>query len=254
MKVLKVLGAVLLGVWLVLLVFNSQRQRNLDELFRQALGYTPAGSEDTITAVRKLASYEGASSTSMLLEIALGDHPTVWPQTRAEAIVALGHRGDPRVATAMATHLQLHEPLATRKALASALRETKCEEDCIQAVLHYLERVFRGEATYDDRFVPPNMDFKQFIEREQAQVVEDLHRVLTKNPESTLLKLRDTYGLGSENPSSFGLNVIAQLDLRNACPTLLRSFEKMTSSPLPGYDPPLQEVRQAMGRLGCKPD
>ncbi len=250
----RVVGAAVIVAGLLVAGFISYRSASMDRLFRQAMGYEPVGSEKATAAVRKLADYKGGRSSELLLEIALIDSPIVWPQARDEAIKALSRRGDSRVSAALADRLQPHQPIATRAALSRALVEMKCGEPCISSILHYLERLAHGEPNFEDRLEPPNSEFKKSLESEQSEVIHNLHKVLLKEHSETVRKLIEIYGLGTENPSTFALDLVSYLDLRDACPILLQTLERLRQSPIPGYNAPLAEIRKATEQLDCKSD
>src|SRR5665811_691971 len=68
------------------------------------------------------------------------------------------------------------------------------------------------------------------LEKEQAHVVEQLMKTLAMNPRSTLSVLRDIYGLSSPVPSAFSLYVLDSVRLKEACPFMDASKQKLIDS------------------------
>jgi hypothetical protein len=228
------------------------RQKSMEGLFRQALSFDPTSSEDRIAAVRGLGEFQSGASTAYLLEIALGENPLTSPEVREEAIKQLGRRGNQEIGIELSARLQLHEQLGMRTVLSRALQDVACNGTCVLSILHYLERICRGEPTFEDRFEDPYPEITDSIRQEQRLVIESLHKVLRKVPDVTLAKLVEVYGLASESPSAFALDLVQSLELREACPILQGDLERLTQSPMRGYRAPLAELRTALDGLNCK--
>ncbi len=190
----------------------------------------------------------------MLLEIGLGHGPLVWGDTQTEAIKALGKRNDPDVALAMANLLQPHEGLATRQAATAALQYLPCNTECVGSILHYLERVWRGEPNYEDRTVRPSgfQDVTASLQRDQQTLYNSLYKVLQREQVATLTNLVKVYGLGSDAPSPFALELVSHLGLPEACPLLQQSDRAIEKLSPESYKAPRQELQAAIGSLKCK--
>jgi hypothetical protein len=177
------------------------------------------GSDERVAAVHGIAMFSNSYATRLLLEIAFND--TAYYQSRAEAISALGERsqnGD-EIADRLSTLLQPHQGLVIRRAAARALSRMPCSARCAASILHYMERDWRGDMFSEDRFENPG-DSERLLGTEKKEVLSILSRCLSDNRDNTLSVLRGTYGIGSGNPSAFGLHMVELLDLKEACPEL----------------------------------
>jgi hypothetical protein len=159
--------------------FYRYREQQMDRWYGEASGSAPAfhGTVEAQAAVKKLATYGGNRSTVMLLNIALGRTPFEWPDVQREAMNALASRRDPKTSASLASVLQPHVPLPTRRAAADALRSIPCRGDCVRSVLHYLERVWQGEPNYEDRTTfPPGLreSVRADLQKEQDALYQTL--------------------------------------------------------------------------------
>lgn len=236
--------------------YLTYRNKAMDRLYAEAAGYPQffRGTSQSTEAVRKLAAYRGRRATGMLLNIALGEGPLVLGDTQTEAIKALGKRNDPDIALAMANLLQPHEGLATRQAAAAALQYLPCNTECVDSILHYLERVWRGEPNYEDRIVRAAgfQDVAASLQKDQQALYGELYKVLLREKVATLTNLMRVHGLGSVAPSPFALDLVSHLGLPEACPLLQqsdRAFEKQSPE---SYQAPRQELQAAISSLKCK--
>jgi hypothetical protein len=236
--------------------YLSYRNRQMDRLYAEAAGYPQSfrGTVQSTDAVRRLATYRGRRATEMLLEIGLGHGPLVWGDTQSEAINELGKRNDPGVALAVANLLQPHEGLATRQAAATALQHLPCNTECVGSILHYLERVWRGDPNYEDRTVRPTgfQDVTASLQKEQQALYARLYRVLQREKLATLTNLVKIYGLGGDAPSAFALDLVSHLGLPEACPLLQQSDRAIKRLSPDSYKAPRQELQAAIGALKCK--
>src|SRR6266436_6111192 len=170
---LLVLGGILLAIAAAAFLYDKYRTGVMARLYAEAVGYPPyyRGSAESQAAVKLLATYRGQRSTSMLLDIALRQNP-VAPEAQTEAIKALSKRKNAEIATVFANLLQPHERLGIRQAAATALKDLPCKGDCVRSVLHYLERVWRGEPNEEDRTVfPPGTEDLRSDQRTSQQVL-----------------------------------------------------------------------------------
>lgn len=236
--------------------YSSYRNGQMDRLYAEAAGYRQVyrGTVESTDAVRKLATYRGRRATSMLVEIALGHGPLVLGDTQTEAINALGKRNDPDVALALANLLQPQEGLDTRQAAAAALQGLPCSMECVSSILHYLGRVWHGELNYEDRTVRPS-DFQEVtasLHKDQQALYASLYKVLQREKVATYTKLVKVYGLGSDAPSAFALDLVGHLGLTEACSLLQQSDRAIEKHPTESYKAPRQELQAALTSLRCK--
>lgn len=248
-------GGTLLAIATVGFLYDSYRNGVMARLYAEAVGRPPyyRGSAESQVAVKSLAAFRGRRSTVMLLDIALRQNALA-PEAQTEAIKALRDRKDPEIAVALANLLQPHEGLGTRQAAATALKDLSCKGDCIGSVLHYLERVWRGEPNEEDRIVfPPGTENLRSGQHTSQQVLYDtLYSVLQRERIETLTKLVQVYGLGSDSPSPFALDLVSRIQLQEACPYLLESDQNTKNSPSGLYTAPPTELQAAIASLNCK--
>jgi hypothetical protein len=253
---LLVFGGVILVISAAATLYNSYRNGVMSRLYAEAAGYPPffRGSSESTAAVRRIASYRGQRSTRMLLDIGLARGPMIWPDTQTEAIQLLRERNDPDTAIALANLLQPHERLGTRQAVATALKELPCKIECVRSVLHYLERTSRGEPNEEDlTLFPPGTENLRVDEKKDQQVLYDtLYAVLQREKLATLTNLDAIYGLGSDDSSPFGLELVSRIQLHEACPYLLRSDKLAKSSPPGLHSVPPKQLQAAIASLNCQ--
>ena len=256
-KLVKILLLILAGLVCVGAYFGY-RNRAMDALYVNAAGYPPStgGASESVAAIKRLATYRGGRATELLLSLAMGEGPAqlLWPDTRAEAIKQLSARADPSIALTLAKMLQPHERFGTRKAAAEALKSMPCNHECIRLVLHYLERISAGELNHEDRFLqlPENHDVTDRLKKEEEALYADLYLVLRNNKSDALANLISTYGLGSPDPSAFGLAVATRMSLQESCPYLLQSSRELQKFPPQVYASPRQELQNAISSLNCR--
>jgi hypothetical protein len=171
-------------------------------------------------AVEELATYEGEQSKALLLQIALNPETPI--DNSITAVGALRKHPDELVSEQLSTLLQPHVSLALRHATSKALVEMPCPRSCTRSVLHYLERMWRGEMNIED-----DLDVGQAttvsLREEQEEVLGELLEVLKRHPEETVAELAGIYGLGSYFPSEFSLYIIRRVNLSQACAPLAKS-------------------------------
>jgi hypothetical protein len=216
----KILAALLVA-WLLLGAYVLYRHSEIERLAEIAL--SPLSGKASYSAIGQLSTYRGSWATDSLLRIATADRGFI--DDRQElAIQAIAVRGDAAALAQLAKLLQPSIGLAMREAVAKALVENVCNEECAQSILHYLERYWSGQAKNEDITLLAMQSDDPEIDREEASVAEDLGKVLTRNDRATLTVLDRIYGLGSPAPSAFSLHVVGSLHMRRAC--LLLSMSK----------------------------
>ena len=233
------------------------RDRQIERLYSEAAGIPPffRGTTEAESAVKRLGTYRGQKVTSMLLNIALGRTPFTWPQTESAAIDALANRGEPRLSESLAMLLQPQQPLPAREAAARALQKLPCDLECVESILHYLERVSHGEPNYEDRstFSPGLSEgVKAGNRRDQETVYQSLYAALRRENRNTLVILAQVYGLGSDAPSGFALSLLSRMGFRDACPALLQSERLANQSSPELFDAPRAELAATVDAAKCR--
>ena len=227
------------------------RERAMNALFAEAA----AGTSDSPEAVRKLGQYRGARSTELLLGIAMGYTNSLLPSAQCDAIKVLGSRADPKVAEHLARLLQPNSTLPVREAVADSLKSLPCNYNCMASVMHYLERISRGELNSEDQGpADPSIDqdVGSKLANEQQALYQTLYEILRSKPSTTLRVLIDTYGVGTSMPSTFALTLATSANLRVACPLLRRSEQRMAQGRPGQYKEPRTELGEALKRLECE--
>lgn len=143
------------------------RNVQIDTLYRQA-SEAPLGSERATAATRELARYGGQRVNQLLLNIALGQTTEVDRETQSAAIGLVASRSIPNLSGGLASLLVPHKSIRTREAVASALQDHPCDTQCVLAVLHYLERIWRGEENIEDRMMSRSKLAPDIAERSNA--------------------------------------------------------------------------------------
>jgi len=238
-------------------VFYRYREQTIDHLYAEAAGLSPAfrGTRQAQAATKRLGTYRGARSKQMLLNIALGRTPIVWPDVQREAIEALMSRNDTGISVIFAGILQPYQPLPTRQAAAQALRSLPCTGECVKSILHYLERVLQGEPNYEDRTrLAAGLDegIKADVKKDQQALYETLYEVLKREARATLDVLVQVHGLGTDAPSKFSLALVSDMQFREACPLVLRSDALAKRSSADSFLAPREELQLTLRSLRCQ--
>lgn len=254
-KALKRLVTIFIGLALVAAGYLSYRNNVMDRLYGEA-GMDPRffqGSQQAADAVRKLATYRGQRSTDYLLALAVQTN-VLAPEAQTEAIRALRDRHDPRIAPALAALLQPHEGLDVRRSAASALQNLPCKGECIVSILHYLERIWGGGLNHEDRRVRPSgfEEVTASLAKDQQALYSTLYSVLQREKLETVGALIKLHGLGTSDPSAFALDLLARLQIQEACPYLLESDRQLQDLSPETYKAPWQELQTAIVSLKCK--
>ncbi len=173
-------------------------------------------------------------------------------EEQIKAIKALSSSKNVLVADELASLLEPHEGLDVRRAVARTLRALPCPADCSRSILHYLERVYRGELNYEDTLSPPSSGvLRAGLREEQEEVYKDLYYVLERDREQTLANLERVYGLGTPSPSAFGLELVSRMGFEAACTALADSDQQIREIPAEWSKAPRREVRAALAALKC---
>jgi hypothetical protein len=249
----KFLGVVAVSVFAVL-GYLSYRNSVMERLYAEAAGYPKffRRSKESANAVNELASYHGRRSTELLINIAINRGPFVSSDAQAAAIDALSKRKDPDIAVMLAGLLQPHQGLDVRREAATALKKLPCNSLCVRAILHYLERTSQGQLNSEDLVVRPAGfdDVSISLEKDQTVVYNDLYAVLRREKAETLINLSQVYGLGSDDPSLFALDLSTKLGIHEACPVLKESDHAIMELSEPNKAP-REAVQTALSSLQC---
>jgi len=233
----KKLGLLIVGLVLLYIGYVSVRNTRIDSLARAAMD----GKAD-VSTVKKLASYGGERSADLLLVIAGGPAPE---QNRLAAIHALADRKDGALVSRLSALLVPPEPLAVRQAIAQAVYSTGCAPECMKNVLYFEERMSNGARPSEDVQAEPPRTLSQ----PEQQLQSVLDEVLKKNKPALGVVLSQIYGLSTDFPSSFAIQTVERLDLREACPALVHTY--LTANETARNSPEYQEVAQAVQILQC---
>lgn len=168
----------------------------------------------------------------MLLDIARGRGPFVLPEARTEAIRLLENRKELFVSEGLARLLQPHEQLHIRLQVAGSLKELPCDIECIRSILHYIERLDCGEVPEEDAIGLPHVErlLAPSLAKDKQELSENLILVIQKNEVATVANLQETYGLGSDNPSAFAVNLVSKISLQHSCPSLKQSLQYLADA------------------------
>jgi hypothetical protein len=237
------------------------RQMRLRRLFEEASGVAPyfQGTGQAQDATRRIGSFHGDEADNMLFQIASGDTRLVWPSIQAQAVEELKLRNDPRVSEFVAGLLQPNTLIDTRKAAAQALQSMACDRICTTFVLHYLERIYSGEPNYEDRAresLGGGLDesVKADLTTEQQAIYALLFGKLMSNPQLTNVVLKDVYGLGTEAPAVFALDLAVRANDKSACQALGNSRRLLSEVPKDSFDAPRDKLDLAIASLQCPPN
>src|SRR5687768_13937845 len=108
----------------------------------------PVSTKMTFRAVIQLSQYTENDVTELLLKIALSGE--FGHRLRVIAIESMYKRGGEEEAAALASLIQPHQSLDLRRAVAQTIEGMPCNDRCVAASLHYLERISLGQQNYED--------------------------------------------------------------------------------------------------------
>jgi hypothetical protein len=242
LRTILIASGCLLG--LALAIFQV-RERHLHAIYRQAIRL-----QADPEIVARLATYKGSTSTALLLRLA--HDPDIEPEIRVAAIHALSARNDEYVSDSVASLLQPHTPLNVREPTAIALQNMKCGDICVGAILHYLERQYRGDLDFELlQPLSPNLQIE--LDQNRKNVTQLLRDKLSKEPE-TFTILTNVYGLGTSTPSPFAIAEAGLLSASDACRLLHESHDFFVRAPNPARARMKQQLGLQMSRSGCGVD
>jgi len=191
-------------------------------------------SRERIRDVTYLRRIPGSSATKGLVAVVVD--PSAPFDSRNAAATALKAKNDPAVSDQLALLLQPHSSQSLRASVVDALSDLPCDFECTKSVLHYLERMWRGDSNSEDLAMDSspvetlepvnpellNADLTETRQRQQ-HLISQLDGVLIKNRSETLAVLRQVYGLGTLHPSGFAVYMVTALRIDEACPELSRT-------------------------------
>ncbi len=170
---------------------------------------------------------------------------------REAAINELARIGTEEALDSIAHLLAPHNSVLLLKDAARVLRTQGCSERCIESVLFYLYRLSRESPTV----VPGDDSFASSLRKQESdregELVSDLHSILLHNKVLTLSALAMSYGLGTEKPSRFALEIVQALHLREGCDLLLHSEHGQQQLKKFGVADPAV-VTGVIDSLGCR--
>lgn len=141
-------------------------------------------------------------------------------------------------------------PLNVREPVAAALGKMNCGENCILAILQYLERQYRGDLDFETlQFVSSSLQDE--LDQNRKNVTRLLREKLSREPE-TFTILSNVYGLGTPAPSSFGIVEANLLPVSEACRLLQESHSFFVGAPTPVRLRVKAELELQMSRVGCR--
>ncbi len=188
----------------------------------------------------------------LLLAVAVNADGTGMWEARVEAAKALRTCGSPDVATKLVWSLRPDDALELRLAIGEALSELPCNDECVAGLLGYLEQG-PGRPACEERSEIPEcgcLRVQADCRKAPASHLAYLYSVLLRNKEATLACLERHYGLGTEAVSTFALEVVRRLQLREACFLLLGSEEGANCSR--EFLLPRKEILNAVTALKCR--
>ena len=243
--------AISLVVLLAIGFYFRLAQQRTELLYEQA--FAPGSTREVSrSAIEKLAR-DGPHGRKLLLDAAMGRTATFSfaSQPQIEAVRALRSSSDPTVANELASLLQPHNSLDLKMAVAQTLQDLPCSRACIESVLHYLERIWHGDLNTEDEMIPQlGMTFSSKAEHDK--LFKDLYSVLTREGRETLSALERIYGLGSENPALFALDLLNHVQIAGACDPLHNSLLGMDRLPKGLFKSPRAQVDSALSAMNCK--
>ncbi len=231
------LGLGIIAIGLIYLGFNTIRNTRIDALARAAMD-----KKADPAVVNKLASYRGSRSAELLLFVASAAPAQ---QNRIAAIRALVDRKAAPPVSRLSELLLPQESLAVRKEIAQALYTTGCAPECVKNVLYFEERMWHGARPAEDVQAEPSKTMSE----PEKELQTSLDEVLKKNSGAVGLVLAKIYGLTSDFPSPFAVEVVQRLNLTEACPLLMHTY--LSTNDQVRNSPEYQNVSEAVKMLKC---
>ncbi|HUK30905.1 MAG TPA: hypothetical protein VLV89_07315 [Candidatus Acidoferrum sp.] len=153
---------------------------------------------------------------------AIASNREIYVEIRVQAVNAIGEEGTVEDSYGVSNLLQPYNPMVLRLAVGSTIEKIGCSMGCVANVLHYLERIWKGEHALEDWVMIPGDPIKTDQVSKQNLEVSLLY-VLIHNKKDTRFVLTSVYGLGTEFPSPTAILAVEKLRLTEACPDLRRA-------------------------------
>ena len=206
------LGYLVVGLILAYLAYTTIRNVRIDALARAA-----RDKKADPEVVNKLAGYGGTRAAELLFQVA---ETAPSEENRIAAIRALVRRRDSLFVSRLSELLLPSEPLAIRREISDALNQTGCSLQCVRNVLYFQERMANGARPAEDvTSTPPGK-----LSPQEIRLQNSLDEVLKKDKPALLLVLGSVYGMASDFPSPFAIDVAERLDFKEACPLLVHTY------------------------------
>ena len=209
------------------------------------LGDWSKGTAEQQRAIQLLENTADSYATTVLID-RLSD-PRTRPDVRLMVVSAMSKRREPEISEALSHVLLPQNALALRSAAAEALLGQRCGRSCLANLLHYMERLWWGERP-SESLGKQTLDSDEYFKNYESRVNENLNQVLLNDRSTTLEQLQDVYGLGSKDPSPFGIHMAEELHLREACNDLTIPYLRELAN-----KETLQAIDSALAKIGCGP-
>ncbi|MCZ2155124.1 MAG: hypothetical protein LC114_14700 [Bryobacterales bacterium] len=207
-----VLAAISVIALTVFWFWQGQRDRKLTELIAEASGRSTLYrvAPDPVSAVQMLAEFDNADAQEAILLMA-GARPDTLPMGVQEcAIRALAKQHTTEACHVLAQVLQSHFLSGYRAEAAKLLAEKKCDKLTVVYTLHYLNQIAKGERELESRFLVNDRPAipEELIRERHTAVARDLYRMLDGNREATAEALTELYGIGTDSPTVFAIQLL----------------------------------------------
>src|SRR5262249_16244354 len=126
---------------------------------------------------------------------------------------------------------------------------------CIRFILHYLERIWRGEENAEDHLILPKAlsGSRLSNQEQQKQVYANLYAVLARQSAATVRNLANIYGIRGPIPSPFAFVLLPRVGLKDSCPLLLISDRDLREIyPPQVFRASRTELESTIASLNCR--
>jgi hypothetical protein len=193
---------------------DSPRSRREQESLAKSAAPVPG-------IVRLLAKGPHDEVIASLIQVAEAQDAAI--ENRTTALEELSKFVDQKVGDSVARLVAPHQPFLLRQAALSTIQRAGCGIDCDLWLLQYLYRYWAGESNALETSDDPKL---QASYRKDEENLAGAVLAILANNEHVLQALELGYGLGSEQPSEFGLRIVERTSLKSACRALFQSFSK----------------------------
>lgn len=250
-----ILAAITVIALTIFWFWQEQRNQKLSELILEASGKSMLFrvAPDPVSAVQMLAELDGPDAEEAILLIA-GARPDTLPMgVQEHAIRALGQQDTTEACHVLAQVLQPHFLEGYRAEAAKLLAEKKCDKLTVVYALHYLNQVAKGERELESRFLIDERPAvsEELIRERHTAVARDLYRMLDRNREATAEVLTELYGVGTESPTVFAIQLLVEAKFKWACNGLFWTQQLVDSNSPDTFMAPRSEIQEAIVSLKC---